>query len=105
MIILLSDGDANYDTFTNPCQRAVNAAHAATAAGTWVYSIAYGASTSTSSSCTVDSPPISAYTTMRNIASDSTKFFNQPTAGDLTEIFRRIVLDLTTTRLFPDDAE
>jgi len=104
VIILLSDGDANYATFSNPCQRAVNAAHAATAAGTWVYSIAYGASTSTSSSCTVDSSPISAHTTMQNIASDSTKFFDQPSAGDLTEIFRRIVLDLTTTRLFPDDA-
>jgi hypothetical protein len=104
VIILLSDGDANYSVFSNPCQRAVDAAQAAAAAGTWVYSIAYGASTSTSGSCTLDSPSISAHTTMRNIASDSTKFFDQPTAGDLTEIFRRIVLDLTTTRLFPDDA-
>jgi Putative Flp pilus-assembly TadE/G-like/von Willebrand factor type A domain len=103
VIILLSDGDANSDHVSNPCHRAVDAAQAAAAAGTWVYSIAYGASTSTSSSCTLDSPPVSALTTMQNIASDSTKFFNQPTAGDLTDIFRRIVLDLTTTRLFPDD--
>ena len=104
VIILLSDGDANYDYYTNPCQRAVDAAHAATAAGTWIYAIAYSASTSTSSSCTLDSPPISAHTTMQNIASDATKFFDQPTAGDLTDIFRRIVVDLTTTRLFRDDA-
>jgi hypothetical protein len=104
VIILLSDGDANYSFYSNPCHRAINAAQAAAAAGTWIYSIAYGASTSTSGSCTMDSPSISARTTMQSIASDSTKFFNQPTAGDLTDIFRRIVLDLTTTRLFPDDA-
>jgi len=103
VIILISDGDANSNHISNPCHQAITAAQAATAAGTWVYAIAYGASTSTSGSCMLDSPSISAYTTMRNIASDSTKFFNQPSASDLTVVFRRIVLDLTTTRLFPDD--
>jgi hypothetical protein len=100
VIILLGDGDANFAGVADPCQQAVNAAQAATAAGTWVYSIAYGA---TNGGCTLDSPSISSRTTMRNIASDSTKFFDQPGPGDLTTIFEHILVQLTTTRLVPDD--
>jgi Flp pilus assembly protein TadG len=100
-IILLSDGDANYAGVANPCRAAVTAAQAAATSRTWVYSIAYGALGS--GTCTLDSPAISAYTTMQRIASDSSKFFNQPDPDDLTEIFRRIVMDMTTTRLLRDD--
>jgi hypothetical protein len=78
----------------------VTAAQNAKAAGTWIYSIAYGASAS--GTCTRDSPAISSYTTMQRIASDSAKFFNQPTAGDLTTIFQHIVIDLTKSRLVSD---
>ena len=99
-IVLLSDGDSNYTGVSDPCQKAVTAAQNATAAGTKVYSVAYGAGSS--GTCTQDSPAISAYTTMQRIASDSTKFFNQPAAGDLTLIFQHIVVDLTRSRLVSD---
>lgn len=104
VIIFVSDGDANRYTGgpTNPCHQAITAAQSATAAGTWVYSVAYGASTSSTSSCTDDSPRISAYSTMSQIASDSAKFFNQPASGDLTTAFRQIGQSLLTTRLLDD---
>ena len=101
-IIILSDGDSNYASVNDPCAKAVTAAAAAKAAGTWIYSIAYGASTSISDSCTLDSPKTSAYKTMQGIASDSSKFFDQPSAGDLTEIFENILIDLTNPRLVSD---
>ena len=56
VIILLSDGDANYGPVyydnppkspeispyrTQPCQQAITSAHSAAASGTWVYAIAY----------------------------------------------------------------
>jgi hypothetical protein len=102
-IIVLSDGDSNYTGVSNPCHRAITAAQSAAAQGTWVYSIAYGASTSAGSSCTYDSPAISAHSTMQQLASDPTKFYNQPLPGDLTTIFKQIVIDLTSTRLVSDN--
>ena len=102
VIILLSDGDAN--GASDACGLAVNAAAAATAAGTWVYAIAYGASTS-SSTCPDDSPWISGMATMQRIASDSDKFFNQPSADDLSVIFHQIALQLTTARLVDDNTQ
>ena len=82
------------------CQQAVLAAQAAAAAGTWVYSIAYGSSTATGSgsTCTTDttsiipalqsgSANISSCTTMANIANrpgaipDLTKFYSNNNNG------------------------
>ena len=82
------------------CQQAVLAAQAAAAAGTWVYSIAYGSSTATgsASTCTTDntsiipalqsgSANISSCTTMANIANspgampDLTKFYSNNNNG------------------------
>lgn len=122
-IVLLGDGDANasstdMDTAkkTNQCHLAITAAHTAATAGTWVYSIAYGASTSSSSSCGSDSPRISACDTMRQIASDASKFFSDQVGGtnsctaaanpvsDLINIFQNIGTDLTSARLLPDNA-
>ena len=110
VIVFLSDGDANASGSdissglrNNQCHQAITAAQSATGASTWVYSIAYGASTSSTGSCSTDSPRISAYSTMQQIASDPSKFFNQPTAGDLTTIFNTVATDITTTRLLPDD--
>jgi hypothetical protein len=103
VIILIADGDMNWTGTANPCQDGVAAGQAAAAAGTWVYSIAYGASSS-SSTCAEDSPAsINGLQTMRDTASDSSKFFNQPAAGDLTDIFEHIIQQLTTTRLVRDD--
>ena len=98
VIILLSDGDANYNGVSNPCKAAVNAAKSAANSGAWVYSIAYGAG---SSGCDNDTG-ITPLQTMQQIASDSSKFYNQPSAGDLTTIFKQVAVTLTTTRLLND---
>lgn len=117
VLILLTDGDANGGSVvhsslrTNQCQQAVTAAAAARTAGTWVYSIAYGASTDSSGSdrsCITDGAGISACSTMRDIASDATKFYTTGGGGcvsaanpetDLLPIFEHIGLSLTATRL------
>jgi hypothetical protein len=106
VIIFVSDGDANEyanNTPTNPCQSAVSAADTIAAAGTWIYAVAYGASTS-SSTCADDSGAgkLTSKATMQGIASDSGKFFDQPTSGDLTATFRQIGQSLLTTRLLDD---
>ena len=100
VIILLSDGEGNTYT-SDPCQDGINAAGSATAAGTWVYAIAYGSSTT--GMCTPAT--ISGYDTMYRIASDPAKFFYQPDAADLTAIFPRIAIQLTTTRLLNDSTQ
>ena len=101
VMILLSDGDASAATGgTNQCHGAITAAGTAKTAGTWVYSIAYGASTS--GGCSTDSPSITPYSTMQQIASDPAKFFNQPSGADLATIFRKIAYSLMTTRLLDD---
>ena len=100
----------------NQCHEAITAAAAATAAGTWVYSIAYGASTSpTPGSCSTDSPAISACQTMQQIASDSGKFFSDTTGGktgctsaahsvsELVSVFQTIAYSLVPPRLLPDN--
>jgi Flp pilus assembly protein TadG len=106
VIIFVSDGDANEyanNTPTNPCQSAVSAADTIAATGTWIYAVAYGASTS-SSTCADDSGAgkLTSKATMQGIASDSGKFFDQPTSGDLTATFRQIGQSLLTTRLLDD---
>jgi Flp pilus assembly protein TadG len=129
VIIILSDGDAgaksNGFSTTKQCQKAIDNADAATAAGTWVYSIAYDASTSQPSaqtpSCSTDNsltaagPKMSACETMRQVASDATKFFSNTstcnagasnTNADLSAIFKSIAVSLMKTRrvsesLFP----
>jgi hypothetical protein len=121
VIILLSDGDASASSskmpsgkYNNQCQEAITAAQAATTAGTWVYSIAYGANTSSSSSCSTDSPHISACSTMSSIASDSSKFYSDNSGGsggctstnsasELVNIFNHIGSSVTMPRLLPNN--
>lgn len=127
VIILLSDGDANTGTNDpndisaaekpNECHEGITAAQAATAAGTWVYSVFYSSgstlTTPTPTSCSTDTnSPISACSTMQQIASDPTKFFAD-TAGtstctsaahsitDLNAIFQYIATDASSARLLP----
>ena len=137
-IILLSDGAANArcngsgpdcaagSQFTsatpvsygqNECHQAITAAqNAATtenSAGlyTCVYSIAFGALTTASNSCTTDNPAISGCTTMTDIASDPSKFYSDDANGcasaahsgitSLGQIFQTITYDFQTTRLLP----
>jgi Flp pilus assembly protein TadG len=121
VIILLSDGDASASSskmpsgkYNNQCQEAITAAQAATTAGTWVYSIAYGANTSSSSSCSTDSPHISACSTMSSIASDSSKFYSDNSGGsggctstnsasELVDIFNHVGSSVTMPRLLPNN--
>ena len=141
VIIFFTDGEANYGPCTDnngdqicenntssyratPCHQAASSAAAATAAGVWVYGIAYDTgsvscwgwrSTGTGTdgaSCAkhngyqfrcAEQPGITAYSTVQQIASDSTKFYDQPNPGDLTTIFTTIAADLTGTRLVDDN--
>jgi hypothetical protein len=100
-IIVLSDGQLNKPsgfTDNNPCHSAISAATQANAAGTSVYSIAYGAD---GTACP-DAAGITALQTMQDIASNSQTFYNQPTGGDLTAAFQQVATDLTDSRLIPD---
>jgi Flp pilus assembly protein TadG len=114
VIILFSDGDAtstkvptNFNK--NECQAGINAAKAAATAGTWVYTIAYGATTS--GSCTTDTG-LSGCLAMTQMASDLTKFYSDNSAGckstdhpsltSLSSIFQNIGNNLRITRLVPN---
>ena len=121
VIILLSDGDASAKSTNMPsgkannqCHEAITAASSATAAGTWVYSLAYGASTSSSGSCSTDSTKISACSTMQQIASQSSFFYSDSSGGsgsctssansvsELVSIFGAVGSSFQTPRLVLD---
>ncbi|SEN78427.1 Flp pilus assembly protein TadG [Rhodospirillales bacterium URHD0017] len=124
VIIFLSDGGFNADSSkfatgysanaTNQCKQAVTAAQAATAEGTKIYSVAYGASTATSGSdsCSTESgytPKYTPCTAMQAIASDTGKFYSTNAtcsiAGSpnpvtkLPDVFKAITTTLTKPRL------
>lgn len=103
----------SYTQNLDQCAQAVSAADAAAAAGTWIYSIAYGGSTSSSSTCNTDTPAISSCTTMQGIASDVSKFYSDDNGGsycpnatqisNLVTLFQNISTNLTMPRLLPDN--
>ena len=114
VIILLSDGDYNASLSqlsnqssktTKQCDQAIAAAQAATAAGTTVYSVAYGAPSSGCSSGDTHNP----CTTMQAIASDPTKFYSSDSScrisgsanqiSQLPALFQAITTQLTKARL------
>jgi Flp pilus assembly protein TadG len=128
VLIVLSDGDANassgnmvgttnttgvYPSQKKQCQQAITAAQSAQAAGTVVYTIAYGAS---SSGCSTDNGAVTPCTTLQRMASGPTYFFSDATAEqnknqcvsasrpitNLNQIFKQIVGELTMARLIPD---
>ena len=95
VIILLSDGNANASSSnvpsgmaTNQCHEAITAANAATTAGIWVYTAAFGSPTgATPTSCTTDTGSgmaISACTTMQKMASTPAMFFADTAGGSTT---------------------
>ncbi len=126
VMIILSDGDASsgnmtstnnngtYPSIVDQCQQAVTAAYAATAAGTRVYTVAYGA---TSGGCSTDGGAITPCQTMQQMASAPQYFFSDYTASqgggacvsaaqptsNLNQIFTQIAGDLTVSRLIPDN--
>jgi hypothetical protein len=110
VIIFLSDGAANtgptyYSTTSpyrrRPCNQGVASAATIKSKGTLIYSIGYdlnalggGANVCTSYTGAVESPAITAYDAIRQIASAPTAFFNKPDAGQLRTIFTEIAADL-----------
>jgi Flp pilus assembly protein TadG len=130
-LILLSDGDSNatashmpgastqtlvYPSTQNQCRQAITAAQSATAAGTVVYTVAYGAE---ATGCSTDSPGITPCQTMQQMASASTTFFSDYTAtgGDITcvsaaqpstslsQIFTDIAGNFGGARLIPNNLQ
>lgn len=123
----LATSNGRYPSWIGECGQAVTAAqYAATYAGnpTRVYTIAYGASTSSdSNNCASDQgagsyPGISPCTTMQKMASGPTYFYSdyyapggdsgcqasgaQQTISSLDSIFKAIATDLTSVRLIPN---
>lgn len=128
VMIVLSDGDANASksqmagsatsyASTQECHQAITEAQKATAAGTTIYSVAYGA---TASGCSTDTnPTITPCQTMQRIASSPSTFYSDYTAkgGDnscisaatptsnLNNIFKAIGQSLTVARLIPNNTK
>jgi len=119
VIILLSDGDASASStnmttakYNDQCQEAIDAAATAKTAGTRIFTIAYGASTSTTGSCGTDSPHISACSAMSQIASSAGDFYSDQAAGcnssahtgltDVVAIFGSVGQQMMAPRLLPD---
>lgn len=116
IIIFLSDGDAGASSsnvgsakYANQCHQRITAAQAATSAtpSTKVYAVAYGAPTSaTPSSCSTDSPAISACSAMQQVASSASTFYSDKQNGssscnssansvsELVQIYNQIVKSL-----------
>jgi Putative Flp pilus-assembly TadE/G-like/von Willebrand factor type A domain len=116
VIVFLSDGAANYGpTYypstspyrRQPCRQGVTSAAAIKASGTLVYSIGYdlNALDGGANECrlqstgNLESPAITAYDAIRQIASGPDEFFNQPGAGELEGIYSKIAGDLAGARL------
>jgi Flp pilus assembly protein TadG len=112
VIILLSDGDTNANSAqlsshstSKQCGASVTAADAAAAAGTTIYSVAYGAPLS---GCSINDT-YTPCTAMQAIASDPTKFFSTNSncaisgspnsAANLPAILRQITTSLSKPRL------
>jgi Flp pilus assembly protein TadG len=115
VIILLSDGDASSSQVAagkakNQCHAAIAAANTAAKAGTWVYAIAYGASTSNTGSCSTDQTHISACQSLQQIASDPAKFYSDAPSScysvnsqsSLNNIFSGIAGSFSKARLIPN---
>jgi len=121
VIVFLSDGAANYGPsyYSNssnyrrrPCRQGVTSAGAIKSAGTTIYSIGYdldaqngGANVCESFTGADESPSITAYEALRQIASDSSTFFNKPAPGDLSVIYTTIASEIGGARLVDDGTQ
>jgi hypothetical protein len=123
VIIFLSDGAANigptyYPTTSSyrrrPCAQGVSSAATIKSKGTLIYSIGYdlnalngGANKCTSYTGADESPAITAYDAIRQIASSPNAFFNKPDPGQLRTIFTEIAADLArgTSALIDESVE
>jgi putative Flp pilus-assembly TadE/G-like protein len=112
VIIFFSDGAANtgpsyYPASSpyrkQPCRQGVTSAGYSKSRGTIVYSIGYDldAQNGGANRCEVgfggplESPAITAYQALQQIASGPDSFYNQPTPGQLKTIFTQIAADIS----------
>ena len=125
VIIFFSDGAANIGpTYypaespyrKQPCHQGVSSAGAAKVGGTIVYSIGYdlNAEDGGANICRngndyeqPEQPAISAYSALRQVASSAGDFYQEPNAGDLSNVYLEIAADLArgTSSLIGNDAE
>src|SRR5262245_6380745 len=120
VIVFFSDGAANTGpTYlsssspyrTQPCHQGVNSASTIKATGTLIYSIGYdldalngGANICQNGvSGANESPAITAYSAISQIATNSSTFFNRPNPGDLTRVYTQIAAEIGGTRIIPND--
>jgi hypothetical protein len=110
IIVFLSDGAANigptyYSSSSpyrrQPCHQGVWSAANIKARGTWIYSIGYdldaldgGANRCETWDGRNESPAITAYSALQQIASDPDKFYDKPTPGQLRTIFTQVASDI-----------
>jgi Putative Flp pilus-assembly TadE/G-like/von Willebrand factor type A domain len=120
VIVFFSDGAANYGptSYTpasnpyrsKPCHQGITSAAAAKAAGTRFFSVGYdldaldgGANKCQASpsgtSWPDESPAITAYSALEQIASDPNAFYNEPLGSDLSSVFARIAVRVAGSRL------
>jgi hypothetical protein len=121
LIVFLSDGAANigptyYPSNSpyrrQPCRQGVTSAGVIKARGTIIYSIGYdldalngGANECQSYTGADESPAITAYSALQQIASGPTTFYDKPTPGQLRTIFTDIAADIAkgTSALIDND--
>jgi hypothetical protein len=110
IIVFLSDGAANigptfYSTSSpyrkQPCHQGVSSAATIKSKGTWIYSIGYdlnavdgGANKCETWDGKNESPAITAYSALQQIASGPDKFLNKPDPGQLKTTFNQIAADI-----------
>jgi hypothetical protein len=110
IIVFLSDGAANigptyYPSSSpyrrQPCHQGIWSAANIKARGTWIYSIGYdldalngGANECQSYTGADESPAITAYSALQQIASGPDKFYDKPTPGQLRTIFTQVAADI-----------
>ena len=119
-IVFFTDGAANtgpsyYPVNSpyrqTPCHQGITSANSAKGQGTTVYAIGYtlGAQGGGANRCQAqspsgpdESPAITAYAALQQIASSGSTFYNQPSPGSLAAIFAQVASQITGPRLIPD---
>jgi hypothetical protein len=131
-IVILTDGAANtskmtsgkhngntYPSLDDQCSQGIAAAQYASAQGTTVYTVAYGASNAANGSqCTTD-PALSPCSALDQMATTAGDFYSDATASqnkgqcisaanpnlDLTQIFSQVASQFTVARLIPNNTQ
>src|SRR5581483_728053 len=115
VIVFFSDGAANYGPSyygnsssyrVRPCHQGVSSAGAAKGAGIEIYSIGYdldavngGANRCQSYTGSSESPSITAYQALQDMASGPDFFYNKPNAGQLNTIYTNVAVKVLGPRL------